>query len=485
MTMKKKADASKAEPETAPAGAGLPGHLTVAEQVALGKAARSKVPRSSQAGWDPPAGRPDPVDLLEGQAANRIPELIPIRYGRMLASPFAFYRGAAVIMASDLAATPSSGLQVQLAGDAHLANFGGFGSPERDLVFDLDDFDETLPGPWEWDVKRLAASIEVAGRDRDFDAGQRRAIVLASVGEYRRAMREFAAMSSLDVWYALLDAAKIQARWGGLKDGKKIGVDFSLAHARDNPRAVEKLTRRVKGQLRIASHPPLVVPVEDLSSGEGDHLQTVQRFQDYLLAYKKTLQDDRRSLLDQYHYVHMARKVVGVGSVGARAWIILLAGRDDEDLLFLQYKEAQASVLEAYAGKSKFSDHGRRVVEGQHLMQAASDILLGWERVPDGPEGQTHDYYVRQLWDWKLSADVETMAPKEMTLYAQMCGWTLARAHARSGDRIAIAAYMGQGEAFDRAMAEFASAYAGQNQRDYQALVEAEKSGRIKAEKGV
>jgi len=463
-------------------------HHTLAERTAIGQAARAKIPREAHAAWDTAADRPDPLNLLEAQAATRLPELAPIRYGRMLASPFAFYRGAAAIMASDLATLPNTGLHVQLCGDAHLANFGGFASPERDIVFDINDFDETLPGPWEWDVKRLAASVEVAGRERGFDARTRRSIVLATVSEYRRAMREFAGMHNLEVWYAVLDAAKVQTRWGAIsrpKDVKKIEADFSLAHTRDNLRAFEKLTRRVGDQLRIVSHPPLVVPVEELLPAENVRLYTEQIFQDYVCAYGKTLADDRRHLLEQFRYVHMARKVVGVGSVGTRTWIILLLGKDDDDPLFLQVKEAQASVLESYLGKSKFADHGKRVVEGLRLMQAASDIFLGWERISEGLDGQPHDFYVRQLWDWKLSADVESMPPKEMTIYAEMCGWTLARAHARTGDRIAISAYLGKGEAFDQALAEFAVAYANQNERDYQALVEAVKNGRIVAKTGV
>jgi len=440
------------------------------------------------AAWDPPTGRPDPIQLLEEQGATRIPELLPIRYGRMLASPFAFYRGAAVIMASDLAATPNSGLSVQLCGDAHLANFGGFASPERDIVFDINDFDETLPGPWEWDLKRLAASVEIAGRELGFNSKQRRSILLATVSEYRRAMREFAGMCNLDIWYALLDAEKIQARWGEAgshKGVKEIEADFSLAHTRDNQRAFEKLTHRVNDQLRIVSHPPLVVPIEDLFTVRVDAEQLEVTFRNYMGAYGKSLSDDHRHLLGQYRFVHMARKVVGVGSVGTRSWVALLLGKDDEDPLFLQIKEAQASVLEAYAGKSKFAEHGKRVVEGQRLMQAASDIFLGWDRVLQGLDGQPHDFYVRQLWDWKLSPDLETMPPKEMTIYGEMCGWTLARAHARSGDRIAINAYLGKSDATDQAFADFAVAYADQNQRDYQALLEAVKRKRIKAETGI
>ena len=391
-------------------------------------------------------------------------------------------------MASDLATLPNTGLYVQLCGDAHLANFGGFASPERDIVFDINDFDETLPGPWEWDVKRLASSVEIAGREKGFEAKTRRSIVLATVKEYRTAMREFAGMHNLDVWYAFLDAAKIRARWGAIsraKDVKKIEENLSRAHTRDNLRAFEKLTHRVGDQLRIVSHPPLVVPVEELLPETADLQNTVQILTEYVRAYGKTLADDRRHLLEQFRVVHLARKVVGVGSVGTRTWITLLLGRDDADPLFLQIKEAQASVLEPYAGKSKFVDHGKRVVEGQRLMQAASDIFLGWERILEGMDGQPRDFYVRQMWDWKISADVESMPPKELTIYAQMCAWTLARAHARSWDRVAIAAYLGKVEAFDNALVDFAVAYADQNERDFQALVEAVKSGRIKAETNV
>ncbi len=463
-------------------------YLTVEERVKLGKAARPHCSREAHADWNPPKNRPNPLELLEAQAATRIPELIPIRYGRMLASPFAFYRGGAAIMAWDLAHTPNTGLEVQLCGDAHLSNFGGFASPEREMVFDFNDFDETLPGPWEWDVKRLAASVEIVGREQNLGAKLRRSIVLATVGEYRRALREFAAMHDLDVWYALLDAAKIQDRWGTTartKDVKKIEADFTQPHLRDNVRAIEKLTHRVNGQLRIVSHPPLLVPFEELYPEISARTQAEDFFRGYLQAYRKTLPDDRRHLIEQYHYADMARKVVGVGSVGTRAYVALLLGRDEEDTLFLQFKEAQASVLEPYAGKSKFADHGKRVVEGQRLMQAASDIFLGWETVSRGIDGKPHDYYARQLWDWKLSIDIETMPPKELSIYGEMCGWTLARAHARSGDRIAIGSYLGKNDSFDQAVADFAAAYADQNERDYQALKKAAKTKRITAQTGI
>ncbi len=459
-----------------------PSDLTTAERAAKGKAARQALPRGDHATWKPPRDRPDPIGLLAAQASTRIPELLPIRYQRMLVSPFAFYRGAAAIMACDLAATPSSGLWVQLCGDAHLANFGGFASPERALVFDINDFDETLPGPWEWDVKRLAASCEVAGRERGLTSKQCRPIVLAAIGEYRRAMRQFSAMGTLDVWHALLDRARI-AELGDVTvssiAAKEIKLMTAAAHTRDNVRALEKLTRVVDGQFRIVSNPPLVVAIEDLAT-DAERERVEKNMGRWIDTYRQSLPHDRRRLLEGYHYVHMARKVVGVGSVGMRAWIVLLFGRDDGDPLFLQIKEAQGSVLEPYLGTSAYATSGQRVIEGQRMMQATSDILLGWERM-QGIDGQTRDFYVRQLWDWKVSADVATMSLKALAAYGEMCAWTLARAHARSGDRIAIAAYLGTSDTFDHAVATFAAAYADQNERDYQALAGAVKSGRVEA----
>ena len=462
-------------------------HLTPHERAALGKAARSQIPRSGHAAWAPPDDRPDPVNLLEAQAATRVPELVPIRYGRMLASPFAFYRGAAVIMASDLATMPNTGLQVQLCGDAHIANFGGFASPERELVLDVNDFDETLPGPWEWDVKRLAASVEIASRQRGFEASVRRDLVLASVGEYSLAMREFSGMGNLDLWYLHLTLEAIKARWGTSVKPKAIKAlrsDLTHAHHRDNQRAFEKLTHKVNGQLKIVSNPPLVEPIEDVLSGEGyDRFEKTIR--GLIRSYRSTLQPNLRLLLERYQFVHIARKVVGVGSVGTRTWILLLIGRDEGDPLFLQAKEATPSVLEPYLTKSQYKNQGQRVVVGQWMMQASSDIFLGWVKVPLGYDERAHDYYIRQLWDWKISVDFDLMEPGEMKVWGQVCGWTLARAHARSGDRIAISAYLGKAKGFDTALAEFASAYADQNELDYQALVEAVKSGQIKAETGV
>ncbi len=462
-------------------------HLTVPERMERGKTARKRCPRSAHAAWEAPANRPDPIALLEAQAETRVPELVPIRYGRMLASPFAFYRGAATIMASDLATLPNTALNVQLCGDAHLSNFGGFASPERDLVLDLNDFDETLPGPWEWDLKRLAASIEIACRERGLASKERRRLVLEAAGEYQQAMAEFAAMGHLAVWSLHLDLAAMRQRWGmgaAARTMKTLDADFAQARHRDNQRAFEKLTVLMDGQPRIAARPPLVVPIEDIAPNlEPEKIEHDIRA--LIRGYRRSLQADRRHLLETYDYLHLARKVVGVGSVGTRTWIALLRGRDDNDPLFLQVKEAQASVLEPYLGKSAYADHGERVVEGQRLMQAASDIFLGWERVAEGLDGKPRDFYVRQLWDWKISVDVEVMAPDEISIYSRMCGWTLARAHARSGDPIAISSYMGEKSSFPEALAEFAAAYADQNQRDYQALADAVKEGRIKAETGV
>jgi len=405
----------------------------------------------------------------------------------MLTSPFAFYRGAAAIMASDLATHPHTGLHVQLCGDAHLSNFGGFASPERELILDINDFDETLPGPWEWDLKRLAASIEIAGRERNFKTKERRSLVLATVAEYHRAMREFAEKGNLEMWYLHLNLETFQSRWkmsARPKAIKTLEDEFEQGIHRDNLRAFEKLTTRIDGKLRIAAHPPLVVPIDDLVPDDRK-----AEFEETMLLlirkYRSTLQPDRRQLLENFKYVHIARKVVGVGSVGMRAWIILMVGRDELDPLFLQVKEAQASVLEAYLPKSIYRDSGQRVVEGQRLMQAASDIFLGWERIPVGFDDKPHDYYVRQLWDWKISADIETMTPDEMLVYGQMCGWTLARAHARSGDRVAIVSYLGKNNVFENSLAEFATAYADQNERDYQALVEAVKNKRVQAVTGI
>jgi uncharacterized protein (DUF2252 family) len=459
--------------------------------VARGKAARKSAPRSSHGKWAPAAGRPDPVALLREQAESRVPELVPIRYGRMLVSPGTFYRGAALIMASDLAQTPRSGITVQLCGDAHLANFGVFGSPERQLVFDINDFDETLPGPWEWDVKRLAASFEIAGRDLGFSRADRRVVVLAAVREYRERMREAAGMRVLDAWHAHMNAelitswisAEVRSKRLGKQEAKEAAQDLAKARTRDSVRVLARRTSQVDGELRIVRDPPLIMPIEDLVLSQAARERVERSVQKLIQSYRRTLAHEHHPI-EEFHYVHMARKVVGVGSVGTRCWIFLLVGRNQDDPLFLQAKEAQASVLERFTGKSPYRNHGQRVVAGQRAMQAASDIFLGWQRVTD-IDGQTRYYYIRQFHDWKGSAEVDTFRVPGATLYARMCGATLARAHARWGDRVAIATYLGPGDVFDQAVTDFAAAYADQNERDYEALAKAVKSGRLPAETGL
>jgi uncharacterized protein (DUF2252 family) len=462
-------------------------HLTVDERIARGKAARAEVPRSSHAIYEPQAGRPTPIELLERQAATRVPELVPIRYGRMLVSPFTFYRGAALIMASDLSATPRSGLNVQCCGDAHLSNFGVYGSPERQLVFDINDFDETLPGPWEWDVKRLATSMLIAARDNGYGARDQDQIVLATVAQYRQAMREFADMDNLAVWYARLEIERLlQERSDALQPRSLRRTRKALAKARtrDSMSAFEKLTHVVDGQIKIVDQSPLVVPV-DVLFGEEQRKEFLEELRRLTRAYRDTLEPDRRILLEQYRLVDFARKVVGVGSVGTRAWIALFMGRDGSDPLFLQMKEAEASVFEEFLAPSEYSNHGQRVVTGQRLMQASSDIFLGWLHVKAGADGRPRDFYGRQLRDWKGSVEIEQMIPEGMTIYGRLCGWTLARAHARTGDRVAIASYLGSGSNFDRAIVEFSKAYADQNDRDYAELADAVKSGAITAQTGL
>ena len=457
--------------------------LTAAQRAEQGKAARVPVPRDRHATFDP-VGRIDPVSLLERQAASRVPDLVPVRYGRMLVSPFTYFRGAALPMASDLARTPVSGLTVQACGDAHLSNFGIFGSPERRLVFDVNDFDETLPGPWEWDVKRLAASMEVAARENGFTRKQRRAVVLATVGRYREAMRSFAAVSNLEVFYASMDVSQARTQLKSQltpRQRKALDKGEAKARTRDSMRDLKRLTRMVAGRPRIIADPPLIVPLEDMLPAEADPAGFETGLGALVTKYLHTLEPDRRFLLEQYEVADLARKVVGVGSVGTRCWIVLLLGRDHADPLFLQVKEAQQSVLSEFAGASRFGSEGQRVVAGQRLMQAAGDAFLGWNRVQTGLDGTPRHFYVRQLRDWKLSIDIGALAPEAMRAYGELCGWTLARAHARSGDRIAIAAYLGRSDVFDQAITEFASAYADQNERDHRALAEAAASGRITA----
>jgi uncharacterized protein (DUF2252 family) len=458
------------------------------DRAARGKACRSTAPRSAQGEWSRPTDRPDPIALLEAQSAQRVPELVPIRYGRMSASPFAFFRGAAAVMALDLSGTPRTEIVVQLCGDAHLANFGAFASPERELLFDLVDFDETLPGPWEWDVKRLAASVAVAGRDNGFSQARREAIVRELVARYRTAMRQFATMKTLEVWYARASVDEVQELFRSEANTAQIRrFDSALAKGqrKDSAHAFEKLAVKTNGDARIRADPPLILPISDLFER-----RSIQRFergmQKILESYLQSLAGDRRQLLERFRYADLARKVVGVGSVGTQCWVTLLLGRDSGDALFLQAKEATNSVLEPFTRKSEFANQGQRVVEGQRLMQAASDIFLGWTRAPLGMgDRASRDLYVRQLWDSKISVDITSLRAADMTFYAGLCAWTLARAHARSGDSIAIANYLGSSDVFDRAIAAFAEAYADQNERDHAALLAAISSGRIEAERDV
>jgi uncharacterized protein (DUF2252 family) len=480
-------------------------HLSVEEREARGAEARTRTPVSSHTKWRPVTDRPDPVALLEEQNRTREPDLVPVRHGRMMASPFTFYRGAAKIMAADLKDTPVAGLDAQLCGDAHLSNFGVFASPERRLLFDLNDFDETLPGPFEYDVKRMAASFTIAGRFNGFSAADANAATLAAVAAYRKAMTGFAAMGTMDLWYAHLDEDEImtalrttvaevkQAAKGSgkgakkrekltLKAAKRAEQTRVKARTRDSLQALSKLGEFVDGTYRIVSQPPIVVPLRDLAATYGmspDEIDPAIRKQ--FRAYRATLPDDRRHLLERFEIVDAARKVVGVGSVGTRAFIVLLEGRDQRDPLFLQIKEATASVLEAYLPKSRYRQHGERVVQGQRMMQAASDLYLGWTKGVD----VQRNFYWRQLRDMKGSALVEAMTPVGLALYADMCGWTLARAHARSGDPVAMAAYLGDSDTFDTSITDFAERYADQNDEDYERFVEAIKSGRLEAHEGV
>jgi uncharacterized protein (DUF2252 family) len=462
-------------------------HPARAERVTRGKAARAEVPRSAHAQIEFPEPR-DPVALLEEQAVSRVPELVPIRYGRMLTSPFAFYRGAALIMAADLAQTPASGLRVQLCGDAHLSNFGVFGSPERTLVFDINDFDETAPGPWEWDVKRLAASFAVGGRENGFNEKERRAVVVETVRAYRESMLAFAQLRNLDVWYAHLSVEQAVAEFTAGVDPKRLKKAEAViekSRTKDSMHAYEKLTQLVDGEPRIISDPPLIVPIDELLPKQMERDALEDQMRNLVRSYRRTLETDRRHLLEQFRFVDLARKVVGVGSVGTRAWIALFLGADEVDPLFLQIKEAQPSVLERFVGKSEYGNCGQRVVAGQRLMQATSDIFLGWQHVSAGLDGAERDFYLRQLKDWKGAFAFEAAVPPGAAAYGKACGWTLARAHARAGDRIAIASYLGRSDVFDHAIAEFAETYADQNERDYQALQRAVQEGRVEAKTGL
>jgi uncharacterized protein (DUF2252 family) len=484
-------------------------HPTLDERADHGRDAREHTPLDSHTGWRPAPGRPDPIALLDEQNRTREADLVPVRHGRMMASPFTFYRGAAAVMAADLKDTPTAGLDAQLCGDAHLSNFGAYASPERTLLFDLNDFDETLPGPFEYDVKRMAASFTIAARNNGFSETEARAATMASVTDYRQAMAGFAEMSTMEVWYARLDeddimasvrtavaagehlAAKGKKHEKGKpgkpdrvleRAAKKAEKSLQKARSRDSLQALSKLAEQVNGEYRIVSNPPIVVPLRDITATYGISADEIdQIIRDQFRAYRGTLQADRRRLLERFQIVDVARKVVGVGSVGTRAFIVLLQGRDAQDPLFLQIKEATSSVLERYLPHSRYKQPGERVVQGQRMMQAASDIFLGWTA---GAQAGRHLYW-RQLRDMKGSAVVETMVPTGLVLYARICGWTLARAHARSGDPVALARYLGDGDTFDRSVTDFSARYADQNEQDFQAFVQAVRSGRLHAVEGV
>ncbi|HET9895474.1 MAG TPA: DUF2252 domain-containing protein [Streptosporangiaceae bacterium] len=464
--------------------------LTPAERAERGRQLRSEVPRSGHAEIGAAADGRDPIQALIEQSASREPDLVPIRYGRMLASPFSYFRGAALPMANDLAGTPVTGLSVQACGDAHVGNFGLFGTAERHLAFDINDFDETLPGPWEWDVKRLAASLEIAARDNGIKSMQRTDLVRAAVRRYRLTMAMFAGQANLTVWYARADVDQLTSQLSKrLSSRRRQGIEKGVAKARvkDSMQALDKLTMTVDGRPRIVADPPLVVPLSSLLPEDADPSGIESQLIGLIDRYRRTLPADRRYLLGQYRFEHadVARKVVGVGSVGTRCWMMLMLGKDAADPLFLQIKEAGPAVLSGFAGASKYDNQGQRVVEGQRLMQAASDIFLGWLRVSPAPDGVVRDFYVRQLRDWKYSFDTQAMVPAGLSDYGEVCGWTLARAHARSGDRIGITAYLGTSDTFDKAVAEFAARYADLNEQDFMALDEAAKTGRVLAQRGV
>jgi uncharacterized protein (DUF2252 family) len=459
---------------------------TPAERSAFGRQVRAAVPRSRHGEWKPGADRTDPLEILALQATTRLPDLVPIRYGRMSASAFAFFRGAAAVMAADLAHEEQTGLGVQLCGDAHLSNFGGFASPERDMIFDVNDFDETIPGPFEWDLKRLAASLEIAARSRGLEESERRSIVTRSARSYRRAIGEFATMRDLDIWYARMDVNTIQARWGGQATRamtETLRHRVAKAQSKDHLAALAELTTERDGKLKFVSNPPLMVPAEEAFTDVYSY-QNLTHLLGALSDYRETLTGDRQRLLDKYEFTDLARKVVGVGSVGTRCWVAHFVGRDNSDPLILQVKEAEPAVGEPFLSKGQYTNQGQRVVEGQRLMQGASDIFLGWDQF-EGEDGVTRDFYLRQLWDWKLSAHIDRMPPELMGIYAELCGWVLARAHARSGDAIAIGAYLGNGDRFDQSMWEFAVTYADQNERDFARLQQAIASGQVTATAGM
>ena len=467
---------------TAPGASAQPRRRTPAERRAAGKARRVAVPLDSHAAFSRNAAAPDPVTLLEEQAASRLPELGPIRYGRMLQSPFAFYRGAARVMAADLATAPQAGLTVQMCGDAHVSNFGLYGSPERRLVFDANDFDETLPGPFEHDVKRLVASLVIAGRQKGLGRKQRRALSVAAVARYRQAMAEFAGTRDLDVWYSHIDADELQRGLAPqLEAGprKRLARMLEKARTRDTLQAFGKLTEVVDGQLRLRAEPPLLVPLRDILPRRQER-DAESAFRELIAEYQGSLRSDHRTLLEGYSFVDMARKVVGVGSVGTRCWVVLLVGRDEDDPLLLQVKEAAPSVHAEFVGPSRYTNQGQRVVAGQWLMQQASDIFLGWQRTA-GIDGIARDFYVRQLRDWKGSIEIEELRPDGLKTYGELCAWCLARAHARSGDRIAIAGYLGSSSAFENALADFAETYADVNDGDHRLLADAAATGLVRS----
>ncbi|MGZ4609193.1 MAG: DUF2252 domain-containing protein [Actinomycetes bacterium] len=451
------------------------------ERVARGVAARERVPLGSHDRWRPSADRGDPVSILERQGAKRDQALVPLRHGRMSASPFAFFRGGAAILAADLSTTAVSGLRVQLCGDAHLANFGIFDTPERAHLFDINDFDETLPGPWEWDVKRLAASVEIAARDLGLSGASRREAVLACARAYRTRTAELADMGNLEVWHTRLDAEDVLSYVVDKNDaklGRRLEHDVHKGLQRNHLTAFSKLVERHDdGDMRFASRPPLLVPIDELITDQGRR-RYVGVIREFLRQYRASLPTTHRVLVDGYRYVHLARKVVGVGSVGTRAMVVLMIGRDERDPLLLQLKEARRSVLEPFCGPSPFVQRGQRVVEGQRLMQAASDPLLGWYRLR-ALDGKVHDFYVRQLWDGKASLDLSRLTARGLARYAETCARTLARAHARSGYRVSVAAYLGETDEFDQAIADFARRYGDLTEEDYHRFRRAIDDGRL------
>lgn len=442
---------------------------TRTELLAAGKKLRETCPRSSHSEWKPPQDRRDPVELMESADEGRIPELIPIRHGRMLRSPFTFFRGAALNMAADLAGTPATGMRVQACGDAHLMNFGAFATPERRVIFDLNDLDETLPAPWEWDVKRLAASIVLASRSNGFSEADARNATLAGVRSYREHMAEYSEMRTLEVWYASIGIEQLQEMIKD-KDARQRHQKV-LSKARERSAAEHdfpKLAAMAGAQPRIRDNPPLIYHLQDEAE---ESLRT--RVRAAFAEYRNSMQEDRRVLLDRFDFKDIAIKVVGVGSVGTMCAVILMMA-SAEDPLFLQVKEARTSVLEPYAGASTSPNHGQRVVNGIRLMQSASDIFLGWTT---GREGR--HFYIRQLRDMKIGPQVELFTSGVLTQYAEFCAWTLARAHARSGEPAQITGYLGKSDTFDEAVADFAIAYGDQTERDYEVLLKAARSGRL------